>query len=209
MQALHGFFFAVLPYIAIAGFIGGMYYKIKVAPSKDVSEEEESFWGYVPLQVGLFIVLLGHLVAFMFPKSILAFNSHPVRLVILEVTAVVFGMSILVGLTHYSILGFLPSQKKVKKSLIDIAFEVLLLYQVVLGCWTAIGYRWGTSWFAANLSPYLWSIIKFNPQTAAVKAMPHVVQFHIITAFLILLLIPFSRLARVLSAPYHRMIRPH
>jgi nitrate reductase gamma subunit len=72
-----------------------------------------------------------------------------------------------------------------------------------------VGYRWGSSWFAADLTPYVWSIVTLDPQIEAVKVLPHVVQWHIITAFLILLLIPFTRLVHVLVAPFHYIFRPY
>ena len=94
-------------------------------------------------------------------------------------------------------------------SKMDIAIELLLLSQIVLGCWIALGYRWGSSWFAADLSPYLWSIVKFNPQIDAVVALPLVIKLHIIGAFTIVLLIPFTRLAHLLVAPFHYLWRPY
>jgi nitrate reductase gamma subunit len=91
----------------------------------------------------------------------------------------------------------------------DIAIELLLLSQIVLGCWIALGYRWGSSWFAADLSPYLWSIFALDPQIEAVSAMPWVIKLHIVGAFTIVLLIPFTRLAHFLVAPVHYLWRPY
>jgi nitrate reductase gamma subunit len=79
----------------------------------------------------------------------------------------------------------------------------------VLGLWIAVGYRWGSSWFAADLSPYLWSILKLDPQPAAVYAMPVVIKLHIIGAYCVFLLIAFSRLAHLLVAPFHYLWRPY
>jgi len=86
---------------------------------------------------------------------------------------------------------------------------VLLLAQIVLGVWVALGYRWGSSWFASTLSPYLWSLARFSPETEAVFAMPWVVKLHIVGAFLVLLMIPFSRLIHLIVAPFHYLARPY
>ena len=91
----------------------------------------------------------------------------------------------------------------------DIVIELLLLVQVILGLWIALGYRWGSSWFAADLSPYLWSIFKFNPEIGAISAMPWVIKLHIVGAFLLVLLIPFSRLVHFLVVPLHYIFRPY
>jgi nitrate reductase gamma subunit len=91
----------------------------------------------------------------------------------------------------------------------DYFVEFMLLAQVLLGCWIALGYRWGSSWFAADLSPYLWSIIKLSPQTEAVVAMPLVIKAHIVGAFSIILIFPFTRLVHILVAPFHYIWRPY
>ena len=91
----------------------------------------------------------------------------------------------------------------------DIAIELLLLAQVVLGCWIALGYRWGSSWFAADLTPYLRSLGTLTPETAAVFALPWVIKLHIVGAFAILLLVPFTRLVHFIVAPLHYVVRPY
>ncbi len=215
MNVLHTFLFIALPYIAIAVFFVGAIYRYKNTAFKYSSlssqflEGKKLFWGTVPFHIGILVVFIGHLVAFMFPKELLAWNSLPVRLVILEVTGFIFALSLLIGLIQLFIRRLTTPRIMVVTNGMDIIVEVLLLCQVVLGCWIALGYRWGSSWFASDLSPYLWSIIKLNPQIEAVKAMPHVVQWHIITAFLILLLLPFTRLVHFLVTPFHYIFRPY
>lgn len=215
MTAYYNFFFIALPYMAIATFFVGSIYRYTVSPFKFSSlssqflEGKTLFWGSVPFHFGILVVFMGHLLAFAFPKSVLAWNAHPVRLIILEVTAFIFGLSLLLGLFSLFVRRLKTPRIRVVTSYMDIVIEVLLLAQVVLGCWVALGYRWGSSWFAADLSPYLWSIIKLNPQIEAVKALPHVIQAHIIGAFIILLLIPFSRLVHFLVVPLHYIFRPY
>jgi nitrate reductase gamma subunit len=132
-----------------------------------------------------------------------------VRLIILEVTAFTFGLSVLVGLVALLVRRFTNPRVRMVTTRMDIAIELLLLAQVVLGCWIALGYRWGASWFAADLSPYLWSIVALEPDIHAVSAMPLVIQLHIVGAFTILLMIPFTRLVHFLVAPFHYVVRPY
>jgi len=81
--------------------------------------------------------------------------------------------------------------------------------QIILGLWTAYGYRWGSSWFASVLTPYLRSIFELNPQIEAVSALPWVIQLHIVFAFLIVLVIPFTRLVHMLVYPLNYLWRPY
>ena len=91
----------------------------------------------------------------------------------------------------------------------DVLLELMLLVQMVLGLYIGWAHRWGSSWFAADLSPYLWSLFKLDPQITAVSAMPLMIQLHIIDALLILALFPFTRLVHIIVAPLHYINRPY
>jgi len=56
------------------------------------------FWGSQPFHWGMLILFLGHLVAFLIPNAIIAWNGDPLRLLILEISAFAFGLSALLGL---------------------------------------------------------------------------------------------------------------
>lgn len=215
MNPLHNFFFIALPYIAIAVFFVGSIYRYKTSPfqysslSSQFLEGKKLFWGSIPFHFGIIVVFFGHLTAFMFPKTLLAWNSQPIRLIILEVTGFIFGLSLIIGLILLFIRRITTARIKAVTNSMDLIVELLLITQAILGCWIALGYRWGSSWFASDLSPYLWSIVNFNPEITAVKAMPLVIQLHIIGAFIILLLIPFTRLVHFLVVPLHYLFRPY
>ena len=131
------------------------------------------------------------------------------RLIILEVTAIIFGMSVLVGLVGLIHRRFTNSRVIAVTTPMDVVLELLLLAQVVLGCWIALGFRWGSSWFAADLAPYLWSLFALGPKTEAVFALPWVIKLHIFGAFLIFFMVPFTRLIHVFVAPLHYLARPY
>ena len=146
---------------------------------------------------------------FLLPDGVLLWNSNPTRLITHEIIAFTFGMVAFVGLLALIIRRLLNARLRVVTSRMDLVIELLLLGQIYLGCAIALGYRWGSSWFAADLSPYLWSIFKLNPEISAVSALPFTIQLHIIGAFTILLLVPFSRLVHFLVAPVHYIWRPY
>ncbi len=149
------------------------------------------------------------MVVFLFLNAVLAWNSSPVRLIAHEGVGFTFAVALLVGLVALIFRRLTHPRIKVVTTRMDIFVELVLLSQVILGCWIALGYRWGSSWFAADLSPYLWSILKLNPQTEAVVAMPTVIKAHIVGAFSILLIFPFTRLVHILVAPFHYLWRPY
>jgi nitrate reductase gamma subunit len=77
----------------------------------------------------------------------------------------------------------------------------LLLLQVVLGIDTALRYRWGSSWYATNAVPYLWSLLAFNPRPEFIQPLPWLAKLHILGGFTLILLTPFSRLVHFLVVP--------
>jgi len=215
MSMLDSFFFMIYPYMAMIIFVVGVVYRYRQTGFKVSSlssqflESRDLFWSIVPFHFGLLVVFFGHLVALLVPRAVLAWNSDPLRLIILEGSALVFGFSVLIGLCMLLFRRLTHRRIAVVTTRMDIAIALLLLAQVVLGCWVALAYRWGSSWFAADLSPYLLSLFTLNPETNAVFSLPLVIKLHIIGAFTILLMVPFTRLMHFLVAPFHYIFRPY
>ena len=215
MSTYNTFFFAVFPYLAVGIFLIGSIVryrrtKFKVSSlSSQFLEGRKLFWGSMPFHWGLMFLFFGHLIAFLIPRSVIFWNSDPLRLVILEVTALIFGITVLIGLVQLMVRRLGSDRLMAVTTKMDIFVQLILLAQFVTGIWTAVGYRWGSSWFASVLSPYLKSLFVLDPEIAAVSLMPLIVQLHIIGAFLIILMIPFTRLMHVLVFPLHYLWRPY
>ena len=85
--------FAIVPYMAFFMFFTGTIQRYRQQTfsysslSSQFLENERHFWSLVPFHYGILVVIAGHIVAFLFPRELLAFNSKPIRLYILEVTA--------------------------------------------------------------------------------------------------------------------------
>lgn len=214
MNALNSFLFVALPYIAIVTCVIGSIQRYRTTGFKVSSlssqflEGRQLYFGSMAFHWGLLAVFTGHLVTALFPSATLMWNSSPVRLIVLEVLAFSFGVSVLIGLARLFFRRISNPRVKIVTSRMDLLLEILLLSQVILGCWIALGYRWGSSWFASDLSPYLWSIATLDPKIDAISAMPTVIKAHIVGAFVLLGMIPFTRLVHFLVAPLHYIGRP-
>jgi nitrate reductase gamma subunit len=215
MGSLDYFLFVAFPYIAVAVFLVGTIYRYNqkgyqvTSLSAQFLENRRGFWGTVPFHWGILMIFLGHLVAFLFPQAVLAWNADPSRLIIHEGLGFTFAVAVVVGLVILILRRLTNDRLQQVTTKMDLFIEFFLLAQVLLGCWIALGYRWGSSWFAADLSPYLWSLIKLNPQPEAVIAMPLVIKTHIVCAFSIFFVFPFTRLVHLLVAPFHYILRPY
>lgn len=207
------FMFIVLPYLAFAIFVVESirrYSKEKhsfTSRSSQFLENRFHFWGMVPFHYGLLITLLGHGIAFALPRELLWWNSIPARLFILEVTALIFGLMALVGIIHIMIRRMKHGTLRVVTSRMDWVLYGFLFLIIASGVSTAILYRYGTSWFASAISPYLWSLVKLQPDISAISQMPHLFKLHVVSAFCLLAVFPFTKLVHVLVVPNHYFFR--
>jgi nitrate reductase gamma subunit len=169
--------------------------------SSQFLENQQHFWGLVPFHYGILVVLTGHFVAFLVPREIILWNSQPLRLYILEATALIFGILTLVGLSAAIIRRFTVSKVRIVTSQLDWLVFGLLMLEVIAGIAIALFHPWGSSWFAATAAPYFWSLLKLNPDISYVTPMPWLVKLHILNAYALILLFPFTRLVHILVVP--------
>lgn len=199
--------FGVVPYVALGIFflVTIQRYRAQAFTYSSLSsqflENQRHFWGMVPLHYGILVVIAGHVVGFLVPRTVLAWNGHPVRLYILEITALIFGLLTLLGLLSTLARRLAYSKVRTVTSPADIILHILLLVQVISGVYVAVMCSWGSSWFAASASPYLWSIITLDPDISYVVAMPLAVKVHIVNACLVIGFFPFTRLVHILVIP--------
>ena len=215
MNYTDNFILIVLPYLALATFLIGSIYryrsrKFQVSSlSSQFLEGRKLFYGSVPFHWGVLFIFCGHLIAFLVPRTVLAWNSQPVRLLILEISAFIFGISMLVGLVNLFIRRYTTPRLYPVTNKMDFVVYVLLILQTFTGLWIAYNFRWGSSWFSTLLSPYLNSIFKLNPDITAVVLLPWTVKLHIAGAFIIIGILPFSRLIHMLVLPLNYIWRPY
>ncbi|MBI2839188.1 MAG: respiratory nitrate reductase subunit gamma [Acidobacteria bacterium] len=199
--------FAVLPYLAMVIFLVLTIQRYRSQTftysslSSQFLENQFHFWGMVPFHYGIITVLGGHVVAFLIPRRILAWNSVPLRLYVLEVSALIFGILTIVGLLNLIARRLTDAKAKTVTSTGDWVLLVMLAVQVFSGIYIAIFHGWGSSWFAAAATPYLRSLLTLRPDIAFIAAMPWMVKLHIVNAWIVIGLFPFTRLVHILVVP--------
>ena len=206
--------FAVLPYISIVLFLFVSIQRYRLNPftfsslSSQFLESRKLFWGSVPFHVGILVLFLGHLVGFMFPRQVVIWNSVPLRLFILETTALAAAILCLVGIVGLIVRRATTSRLRRHTTVADIAVYVLLLFQIVTGMWVALGMRWGSAWYTQTLVPYLWSLARLQPDIQRVVELGFLAQLHVIGAFVLIAAFSFTRLVHALVAPVPYLWRP-
>lgn len=206
-DVLNVLMFTVLPYLAFGIFLVGSIYRYLYkgyqvsSLSSQFLEGKKLFWGSQPFHWGLLILFFGHLIAFLFPSALMAWNGQPVRLLILEISSFAFGLAALFGLVLLLKRRMTTRKLLVVSNNMDLIVYTVLLIQIISGLGVAFFVRWGSSWFASVLTPYLRSVFSFSPDTVAVSDAPWLIQIHIISAFIIIGIIPFTRFMHFLVAP--------
>jgi nitrate reductase gamma subunit len=199
--------FGTLPYIAAVLFIVGICERLLKHPESFTSrssqflENRAHFWAMVPFHYGIVVVLAGHLLAFAAPNAILGWNAAPVRLYALEATGLAFGLLAVLGLGAAIARRAALPMVRVTTTAADWIVLGLLFAQIASGVTIAVLYSWGSSWFAAIASPYLWSVMRFRPDVAAMAALPLGVKAHVVGAFVLIGIFPFTRLVHVIAVP--------
>lgn len=199
--------FGALPYAVFLNFFIFTVHRYRTETftysslSSQFLENREHFWGLGPLHYGIIAVLLAHFFAFLIPQAVLAWNRQPVRLYILEVTGLAFALLALLGISQAIIRRWFNAKVRQVTTSVDWIVDLLLLLQIASGIYIAVFHRWGSSWFAASVAPYFWSLLKFNPNISFLATMPWVVKLHLINFYLIIGIMPFSRLVHILVAP--------
>lgn len=206
--------FGVFPYAAVALMAGVGLYRYYVdryswsSHSSQFLESRALYWGSVPWHYAILIILLAHFLAFLFPSGWGALLGRPFRLYLLEVTGMALGIATLVALVLLIVRRAANSRVSAATTVMDWLVLAALLLQVFTGIYIAFSLRWGSVWYLHTATPWLWSLLKLDPQVQYLAAMPLVVKLHAFNAFLLLALLPFSRLVHVVSVPLTYLARP-
>jgi nitrate reductase gamma subunit len=201
------FLFVVLPYAALPIAIVGTFERYRrhafscTSHSSQFLENRQHFWGSVPFHYGILAILIGHVIVIVAPGPMLAWNSAPRRLLAAETAALVFALLAFAGLAALGVRRLAVDRLRVVTGRFDWIVYALLLVQIGSGIALAMSSRWGSSWFASTLTPYLWSLLRLEPDAGAVAAMPLLVKAHIVSAFVLVALFPFSRLVHIIAVP--------
>jgi len=206
--------FIAFPYAAVMiAILMGLYryYRDRFTYSSLSSQFLENrtlFWGSVPWHYGIIVLLTAHLLPLIFPRVWGDLLSSQVRLYILEVTGLALALMTFVGMALLIVRRVLNPRVIAVTSIMDWFLLATLLFQVGLGFWIALVYRWGSGWYLHTAVPWLHSLFVFAPQIQYVTALPWLVKLHMLAGFFIILLFPFTRLVHVFTFPITYLWRP-
>lgn len=206
--------FGVFPYVSLALLVVVTVIRWRVHPftvsslSSQLLESRRLYWGSVPFHWGLSLVLLGHLVALIIPRSFELWNGASLRLYALEATGLALGVWAGFGLVVLAYRRFTNRRIRAVSTPMDHVVLTILGIQIFTGIWTAVGYRWGSFWGTSVFVPYMRSILTFDPQPEFVDPLPLALQLHALGFWVFLAVFPFSRLVHIITLPLGYLARP-
>jgi nitrate reductase gamma subunit len=172
-------------------------------------ENKVLFWGSTMWHYAIILILIPHILGFLFPGAWAALIANPTRLYIMEVTGLALAIMAILGLAILVYRRLSNTRVSSVTTAMDWVLLAALGLQVVMGFWIAFFYRWGSEWYLHTSVPWLVSLWNFNPQIQYVTALPFPVKLHMLNAFIIVALFPFTRLVHVVTLPLPYLIRPY
>jgi nitrate reductase gamma subunit len=204
---LNALIFIVLPYVALALVLFVTPYRYLSnrltwsAYSTQFLEQEKLYWGSNPWHYGIIPVLIAHLAGVIAPGPMKVLLANQRTLILLESIGLGLGLFALFGcLVLMARRAQTPLLKPVT-SAVDWVLLVLLTVQAASGVYLGLFMRWGSQWYLHTAVPYLHSLLVFNPQIEFVADFPLVFKMHAAGAFLIVALLPFTKLVHLLYLP--------
>jgi nitrate reductase gamma subunit len=211
---LNVFLFVVLPYVALALFLfvtPYRYFSNRLtwsAYSTQFLEQKALYWGSIPWHYGIIPVLAAHIVSVIAPGPMKAILGNQRALILLE--------DVGQGLALFALFGSLVLLvRRVSAPILrpvtsagDWALLVLLIVEVATGVYMGIFIRGGPLWYLYTAVPYFHSLLVFNPQIEFVADLPLVFKLHTAGAFLIVALLPFTKLVHLLFFPVAFLMDP-
>ncbi len=204
---LNVFIFVVLPYVALALFLfvtPYRYFSNRLtwsAYSTQFLEQKALFWGSNPWHYGIIPVVLAHFLGVVAPGPMKVLLANQRTLIFLESIGLGLGLFALFGCLVLMVRRARTSLLKPVTSAVDWILLVVLTVQAASGVYLGLFMRWGSQWYLHTAVPYFHSLLLFNPQIGFVADFPPVFKLHAAGAFLIVALLPFTKLVHLLYLP--------
>lgn len=207
--------FLAFPYAALLVLIIGIAIRFAIARRQPEGVRTAStaawqlFTGQLPWKIGIAVTFVLHVLGLALPRSILVWNAVPLRLYLLEGTGFLFGAIALIGWVQIMRHHIGRSTTSARATLSEIADSVMLslfCIAIVSGLASALLYRWGSSWSASTVTPYMVSLLRGAPATQLIETMPFLVRLHVLTWFGVIALVPFTSAALILVSALDRVL---
>ncbi|KXG45040.1 respiratory nitrate reductase subunit gamma [Tepidibacillus decaturensis] len=214
---LNQFLWVIYPYVTITIFILGHIYKYNrdqigwSARSSEIMEKRLLKWGSPLFHYGIIFAFFGHVAGILVPKSVYETLRVPDELYHLGAVAIggVVGVMALIGLVILVIRRLTVSRIRLFTQRMDWFTEFVLLLVVFQGVYVTVirNFLVGEFDYRSTVGPWFRSLFTFSPDPTLMRDVPLSFQIHILLAFLLFALWPFTRLVHLWSLPLEYLKR--
>jgi nitrate reductase gamma subunit len=212
---MNEFLYVGIPYLAVTVAVLGTIVRWRTdrfswsTHSSQFLENRALFWGSNMWHWAIVLILGAHLAPLVAPGWWTHLLGSTARLYVLEVTGIALAFLAGAGLLVLIVRRLTSTKVFRVTSWGDWLVLGVLLFQVVLGAYIAIAYRFGGAWYPHTAVPWLRSLITLHPDTSTIAVMPWPVKVHAVSAFAIVLLFPYTRLVHIVTYPLAYLWRPY
>ncbi|WP_124053979.1 respiratory nitrate reductase subunit gamma [Arcanobacterium ihumii] len=215
------FLWVGFPYLALALLIGGLIWRYRndkfgwTSRSSQIHESRWLRWSSPLFHFGILFVGVGHIVGLLIPKSATSAVGVSEHFYHLNATVLgsVAGIMTLVGLAGLLYRRIVVKSVRLATTRNDVIMYILLLIPIILGVIATVqnqifGATGGYD-YRESISPWLRSVLFFQPDPSLLDGVPTAFKLHIIAGFLLFAIWPFTRLVHVVSMPLGYPTRPY
>lgn len=209
----------ILPYVAIATFLVGHWWRYRTdqfgwtSASTQLLERRILGWASPMFHYGALAAVGGHIIGLMVPKSLtdaVGMSENTYRW-FSAIAGAVAGAVCVVGFIGLAYRRATNPRVRRATTRTDIFVYFLLTVLIGLGCWMTFGHNLLTSSpydYRDSVSEWWRSLFYLQPKVDAVQDANTVYQVHAIIAWAFWALFPFSRLVHTWSIPLQYLGRP-
>ena len=207
------FLYVGFPYAALAILFFGTAFRFSrqrysiTSLSSQVLEDRLLAFGSLPWHIGILVVLVGHLVPFLFPSFWQAATTNALFLRAVETAGFAAALLAAVGLGVLIVRRLVTARLQSVTTILDVVVLGLLFAQVTLGMIVAVRHPSGAAWAPSTLMTYARGLFVLQPDPRLVSDMPLAVRAHVVLAFATFALVPFSRLVHAFAVPVAYLFR--
>lgn len=211
MSILDTLLWTVLPYAAITLFVAGHIWRYRhdqlgwTSRSSQLLESRLLRWGNPLFHYGALLAIGGHVIGLLIPEQVTSaidISESTYRLIAISAGTLAWVMVVL-GLFILTYRRIANPRVRAATTAVDVAVFVLFFIVIGLGVWETTGINTLGTPYNYRLSVSIWfrGLFYFHPQPQLMDGAPIIFQLHVIFAFLIFALWPFSRLVHAWSIP--------
>jgi nitrate reductase gamma subunit len=215
------FLWIVIPYVAITIFVLGHIWRYRhdqfgwTSRSTQLLERRLLKWGSPLFHYGALAAIGGHVLGILIPQSAteaIGIDEHAYHL-ISAIAGTIAGAAVLAGLLILVYRRVTVRRVAVTTSYVDLAVYALLAFVICLGVIDTVFHNAaaGGNGYDYRKTVAIWfrGVFAFEDNAQLMASVPLAYQLHVLSAWAIFALWPFSRLVHAWSIPLQYIGRPY